>query len=268
MGLYDRDYHRRDPRNSRSGGGFSNEWNAPSRGRRLGGMSMWSINTWIIAINALVFVADRLLIQAGIAYEVGQQIFRLPDGRMLVRSIVMGPLEHFGYFSADTAITHVQMWRFLSFQFLHANLSHIFFNMLALYFFGPLIEQYLGSRRYLVFYLLCGVVGPIAYLMLWGTGILVTSADAPMIGASAGVYGVLIATATIAPNAMVMLLFPPIPMKLKTLAWVFIGLAVFVVVTGGRNAGGEAAHLGGALAGWYLIRHVHLLNLFAPSRRR
>jgi membrane associated rhomboid family serine protease len=231
-------------------------------------MSMWSINTWIIAINALVFVADRLLIQAGIAYEVGQQIFRLPDGRMLVRSIVMGPLEHFGYFSADTAITHVQMWRFLSFQFLHANLSHIFFNMLALYFFGPLIEQYLGSRRYLVFYLLCGVVGPIAYLMLWGTGILVTSADAPMIGASAGVYGVLIATATIAPNAMVMLLFPPIPMKLKTLAWVFIGLAVFVVVTGGRNAGGEAAHLGGALAGWYLIRHVHLLNLFAPSRRR
>jgi len=247
MGIYDRDYMQDSPPPGR--GGYRMGGPGGGGGGLGNRLPMWSFNTWIIVVNIAVFVIDALL-----ARYVG--VYEMPVGGY------MPPLATWGYFSADTAISHFQVWRFVTFQFLHANLGHIFFNMLAMYFFGSLVEQYLGSKRYLAFYLLCGVCGPIAYLFLWATGILVTAAHVPMVGASAGVFGVLIATATLAPNAMVMLLFPPIPMRLKTLAYIFIGIAVFTVITGGPNAGGEAAHLGGALAGWYLIRHVSLLNMF------
>jgi len=204
----------------------------------LGGMAMWSVNTWIIVINIAVFVLDALLYRfQGIA-----------------------PLASFGYFSADTAIYSGQIWRFITFQFLHAGIGHIFFNMLALFFFGQMVERWLGSRRYLAFYLICGVAGPVFYLLFWASGLLVTGAGVPLVGASAGVFGVLIAAAAIAPNTTVMLLFPPIPMKLKTLAWIFVGIAAFTVVTQGNqpgaNAGGEAAHLGGAALGYLLIKNV------------
>src|SRR5579884_2398963 len=107
-------------------------------------MRLWSVTTWLIVINIAVFVGDRF---------------------------TNGLLTDWGYFSADTAIYHAQAWRFISFQFLHAGLEHIFFNMLALYFFGPFIERYLGSTRYLAFYLLCGIAGAVMYLALWGVGL-------------------------------------------------------------------------------------------------
>ena len=189
-------------------------------------MGLWSVTTWLIAINVAVYVADGL------------------SGRLL---------SDWGFFSALTAIYYLQVWRFITFQFLHASFSHIFFNMLALYFFGPLVEGYLGSRRYLAFYLLCGTAGAAMYLILWAFGLLHAGAQTPLIGASAGIFGVLVAAAKVAPDATVMLLFPPIPMKLKVMAWIMIGIAVFTVFGNGHNAGGEAAHLGGAALGALLI---------------
>src|SRR5581483_1870391 len=84
-------------------------------------MRWWSITTWLIASNIAVYVLD----------VVSQR-----------------HLFQWGYFSAETAIYHLQLWRFITFQFLHASVTHILFNMIALYFFGPMIERYLGSRRY------------------------------------------------------------------------------------------------------------------------
>jgi len=227
MGLYDREYIRR-----------------PADGSRVGRLPALSVATWLIVINVVVFVLDRL------SY---------------------GRLSLLGYFSADTAIYHLQVWRFITFQFLHANLQHIFFNMLALYFFGPMVESYLGRRRFLAFYLLCGAAGAATYLVLWQLGLLEGGAQTPLVGASAGIFGVLIAGAAIAPDARVMLLFPPIPMKLKLLAWVLLGIAAFTVVTSGPNAGGQAAHLGGAALGAVLIRRPQWLNFaeqLGPSRAR
>src|SRR5665647_862095 len=89
------------------------------------GMRVWSVTTWLIVINVAVFVIDSLL---------------------------GGPLEYLGYFSVAKAIYHLQIWRFITLQFLHANLQHIGYNMIALFFFGPIAEQYLGSKRYLAFY--------------------------------------------------------------------------------------------------------------------
>ena len=226
--------------------GFADRQYARSDYRRetvVGTMGMWSITTWLIVINVAVYFANNL---------------------------TGGSLGDWGYFSAETAIHGLQLWRFLTFQFLHANLSHILFNMLALYFFGPLVEDYLGPRKYLAFYLLCGAAGAGLYLVFWSLGILNVSAATPLVGASAGIFGVLIAAARVAPNTTVMLLFPPIPMRLKVFAWVMLGIALVTVLQQGGNAGGQVAHLGGAGLGALLIYQPQLLDVFNrwPSRRR
>ena len=198
-------------------------------------MRWWSITNWLIAINVAVYLVD----------VVSQR-----------------HLFEWGYFSAETAIYHLQLWRFITFQFLHASVTHILFNMIALYFFGPMIERYLGSRRYLGFYLLCGISGAVMYLLLMYARVPGFVAWVPLIGASAGILGILIAAARIAPNAQVMLLIPPIPMRLRTLAWIFIGIAVVTIISQGSNAGGEGAHLGGAATGFLLIQRPQLLRIF------
>lgn len=195
-----------------------------------------------------------------------------------------GPLFGFGYFSTSRAIVTFdpndlvpvgfQFWRFISFQFLHADIWHLMFNMLGLYFFGALVEQYLGSKRYLAFYLLCGIAGALMYLLLnlvgW-TGytvfglklplVLISDPATPLIGASAGVFGVLMACAFLVPNATVYL-FLILPVRLATLAYGLVVIALLAVFLGWTNAGGEAAHLGGAIAGWSLIRRPNWLHGF------
>lgn len=237
MGIADRDYYRDDY--------------GPPRRTGIGGLAAWNVTTWIIALNVAVFVIDLLLQNTALGY-------RIPAG--FQRYYVEGPLEHWGFFSTATAIRGGQVWRFLTFQFLHANISHILFNMLGLYFFGPMIEDFLGRKRFIAFYLLCGAAGPVMYLVFQTLGVLQVSATTPLIGASAGVFGVLIAGAQVAPNATVMLLFPPIPMKLKTMAYVLLAIAAYTVFTRGGNAGGEAAHLGGAAVGFFLIQNPRLLG--------
>jgi membrane associated rhomboid family serine protease len=233
MGLADREYVRN-----------------PSR-PPVGVMQMWSVTTWIIVINVAVFVLNLFLFTIRID----------PQARVGYRVPVLWEL---GYFSVATAIGHLQVWRFITFQFLHAGLTHILFNMFALYFFGPLIEAYLGRRRFLAFYLLSGVGGGLMYVVLWALGFFGAGPNAsnvPLVGASAGIFGVLVAAARIAPDATV-LIYGSIPMRLKTMAWVMIGIAVFTIFTGGNNAGGEAAHLGGAAIGFLLISNPRWLNPF------
>jgi membrane associated rhomboid family serine protease len=193
----------------------------------------------------------------------------------------MEPLKAFLHFSTYHFF-RLEVWRLLGFQFLHADLTHLLFNMLGLYFFGGLVEGYLGPRRYLAFYLTCGVFGAVAYLFLnlFGNilppgyripGLLFNDIHTPLIGASAGVFGVLMAAAFIAPAAQVLLFFV-IPMRLATMAYLLTLFAAYVVITGGQNAGGQAAHLGGAAAGFYFIRHTHLLrdffDILGPPRKK
>ncbi|MBX3386084.1 MAG: rhomboid family intramembrane serine protease [Phycisphaeraceae bacterium] len=180
--------------------------------------------------------------------------------------------DAYGHFSTGKALVDGQVWRFLTFQFLHADVVHLMFNMLGLWFFGGLVEQFLGRKRYLVFYLACGVFGAVTYLLLNLVGytmpgkyasylpfLLVNDPYTPLIGASAGVFGVLMAAAYIAPKAIVDVMFV-LPMRLKTAVYIFLGLAVLNLFRGGSNAGGDAAHVGGAIAGYYCIRNTHVLR--------
>lgn len=232
MAIHDRDYVRSDYQ--------------PRRPPVFGGMRMWSVTTWLIAINIAVFVLNNLVVR-DVFNAYGEFIGRIH------------PIERLGYFSVTQAIAHFQAWRFITFQFLHADLNHILFNMLALFFFGPIVESYLSSRRYLAFYLICGIAGPLMYIALWVLRIGIDDPRSVMVGASAGIFGVLIAAAFIAPNAMV-LVFGIIPARLRMVAWFALAYAVFTVLTAGPNAGGEAAHIGGALAGMALIKNPQFLR--------
>lgn len=192
----------------------------------------------------------------------------------------MPPLVAYGHFSTFYGFERFEMWRYITFQFLHGGVSHIFFNMFGLWIFGGMVEQYLGFKRYAAFYLTCGIFGAIAYLVLnlLGAqlglslpGLLIDSIHTPLIGASAGVFGVILACAYIAPDAIVQLLIPPIPIKLKWFAYGYVAVAAWNLFRGGHNAGGDAAHMGGAIAGYFFIRNAHLLrdffDIFGDSRK-
>jgi hypothetical protein len=103
-------------------------------------------------------------------------------------------------------------------------------------------------------------------------GLLYGNAATPLVGASAGVFGVILACAFIAPNATVQLLIPPIPIKMKTFAYAYVAIAFVSVLFATSNAGGEAAHIGGAIAGFFFIRNSHLLrdffDIFDDSRKK
>lgn len=176
-------------------------------------------------------------------------------------------IANFFYFSIESAFAQFRLWELLSFQFLHGSVAHVAFNSIALYFFGPLLERELGSRRYLAFYLLCGIAGALLFTALTLLQILPNSVTDGLVGASAGIYGILIAIAVIAPNLQVSLLIPPVTLRMRTLALIILGIAVAVIVFSlGSNEGGEAGHLGGAILGWFLIRHPRLLA-WADGRR-
>lgn len=170
------------------------------------------------------------------------------------------PFRHFGAFTIQSAVFEGKIWEFVSFQFLHGSVGHVFFNCMGIFFFGPWMERWWGSGKFLVFYLLCGVAGGMFFTLLVLLGLL-PGGDQALVGASAGIYGILIGVAVVAPNLRVALLFPPVELSMRQLA---IGLmavsAGSIMLKLGGNEGGEAGHLGGAILGFILVRYPRLLG--------
>ena len=143
----------------------------------------------------------------------------------------------------------------LSYGFMHGNFTHLLFNLLALYMFGAPLEHVWGQRRFLIYFGVC-VVG--AGLLQLGVGawMLARGGEAyPTVGASGGVFGLLLAYAMLFPNNRVMLLFPPIPMKARTFVIVYGITELVLGWTGWQPGVAHFAHLGGMLFGWLLIRY-------------
>lgn len=156
--------------------------------------------------------------------------------------------------------TRFMPWQVVTYGFLHDTymLSHIIFNMLMLWMFGRDLEHLMGARRFLTYYMVC-VVGAGLVQLLVGV---VQGGGAPTVGASGGVYGILLAYGMTFPNRTLILIFPPIPMKAKYFV-IMLGLFELYLGFSGRSPGvANFAHLGGMFFGFFLLRH------WANSRRR
>lgn len=144
------------------------------------------------------------------------------------------------------------LWQLVTYSFLHGSLMHLLFNMLALYMFGSDIERIFGARRFTQYYFICVITAGVAQLAVAS---LANSPPYPTVGASGGVFGLLLAFGLFFPRRIVMLIFPPIPMP----AWLFVtlygGVELFLGVTGTQQGVAHFAHLGGMLGGYLTIRY-------------
>ena len=168
----------------------------------------------------------------------------------LIEQVALDPLLRYGaLWPIGPAF---RPWQLVTYAFLHGgtssmlfNLMHIFFNMFALYVFGPALESYWGPRRFLAYYFVCVIAAAITQLTVqYASG-----GGEPTIGASGGIFGVLLAFAMLFPRARLLLLLPPIPMP----AWLFVtiyGVLELIFGVTGTEAGiAHFAHLGGMLGG-------------------
>ncbi len=143
-------------------------------------------------------------------------------------------------------------WQIVTYSFLHGSLLHLFFNMFALYMFGSDIERVFGQRRYLAYYFTCVITAAVAQLLV---ATFSGGPAYPTIGASGGVFGVLLAFGMYFPRRTVMLIIPPVPMP----AWLFVTLygvlELYLGITGTQAGVAHFAHLGGMVGGYLMIRH-------------
>ncbi len=141
------------------------------------------------------------------------------------------------------------LWQLVTYAFLHGGLAHIFFNMFALYMFGGALEQYWGGRRFLAFYFACVLAAAVMQLVTTR----LAGLDEATIGASGGIFGLLLAFAWYFPRQKLLLLFLPIPVP----AWLFVTiyglLELTLGVTGSESGVAHFAHLGGMLGGALVI---------------
>ena len=225
MGLYDRDYTQEDFQ-------YRGQNSAPMRFMLPG---MTPVVLRLLIINLVVFLLTSIISPLGRFAENWLSVY--PEG-----------------------FNTLHLWRLITYQFLHADFWHIFSNMLCLFFFGPMLERIWGSRKFLIFYLICGAAGGILYSVLASFGWL----DAKfLVGASGAVLGVIAAAAILFPATRVYIFWGLFPMPLILLAVMLAAISVITILNPGKyeNAGGEAAHLAGMAVGAAYV-------LSAPARTR
>ncbi|MVZ65536.1 rhomboid family intramembrane serine protease [Sphingobacterium sp. DK4209] len=184
----------------------------------------------------------------------------------------------FGVFYPDSPYFHI--WQPITYMFMHDNngFAHIFFNMFSLVMFGPIVERVLGSKRFLNYYLICGLgalvlqYGVQAWEVYDITGTIrastlgnlnISAADSqtigsiygtPLVGASGAIYGLLLAFAVLFPNMELMLMFIPVPIKAKYFIPILIVIEIYLGFSRGGSSIAHLAHVGGALFGFILLK--------------
>ena len=224
MGIYDRDYGRPNPYQQQYsiGGGFK---------------SIPPVVKWLLISNFAIFLLVNLVPALGnIIYGLGA-VFPESVGNAL------------------------QIWRVITYQFLHGGVMHLAFNMIVLYFMGPFIERAWGSRGFLKYYLICGAAGGVVYTVLVLVNVLKLGI---MVGASGGIYGLMAAMVIMYPR-MKVLLWGIIPM---TMYWLSILAVIFSLlnIAIGKNVGGEAAHLTGLAMGFAYVLYKPKMTQFRMKR--
>lgn len=215
----------------------------------------------LMAINTGVFLLLQLL----------RLVFYLLYGSDVVIDLTRSWLS----LPADFMVLLFKPWTLVSYMFLHVNLMHIFFNLLIFYWSGKLFTEYLGNDRLWSTYILSGITGGVLYILIYNL-LPVFSGSVPLaylMGASAGIIGVMVAIATLLPDYTVQLLLIG-PVRLKYIALFSVILYAINIPDG--NAGGNIAHLGGALFGFIMVKQLRkgtditawLVKLFSKGKGR
>ena len=207
------------------------------RRRPVNDSSIPSVIFTLLIINGLLFAAQQM-----------PDIFQF-----LFRNFALWPLD------AGFPNPEFGLWQVITYGFLHGDVMHIAFNMFMLWMFGRELELLMGPQRFFIYYMTC-VVGAA------GVQLMVAQLQGgiyPTVGASGGVFGLLLAFGMAFPNRMIMLMFPPIPMKAKYMVILFGALELYLGISGRSPGVANFAHLGGMLFGFLLIQHWKN----APRRR-
>lgn len=172
----------------------------------------------------------------------------------------------FGLFYPTSPFYH--WWQPVTHMFMHGSIWHIFFNMYTLYIFGNVVERIIGSRKFVLFYFICGLGAAGLNILAQHIEIQMvmanSSSDAvinaitrlkitPTVGASGAIYGVLMAYAMLFPDSRMTLLFPPVTLSAKWMVVIFAAIELFTGVSGWADGIAHFAHLGGLLIGWLMI---------------
>jgi membrane associated rhomboid family serine protease len=159
-------------------------------------------------------------------------------------------------------VSYFHFWQIITYAFLHSTgqVTHLLFNMLGLWMFGAEVERYVGPRRLLACYFASVVTAALSQLFV---PILFGAPPAPTIGASGGVFGLLLAYAFLFPTRKVIPLIPPIPMPAWLFATLYAGIELFLGVTGNVSGVAHFAHLGGMVGSALVImrwRRVRIIR--------
>lgn len=199
----------------------------------------------LIIANLVVFLATKLY-----------------DSNMMYANFAMFNVDFRCLGEAD--MTLFEPWQPLTYMFMHSSVdfSHIFFNMFSLWMFGRTLELELGAKRFLIYYIVCGVGAALFHMGIAqidlaglevGTREWVSYMQIPTIGASGAVFGLLLAFGMLHPNALISLIFPPITLKAKWFVIIYGVLELLLGVTGSFANVAHFAHLGGMFWGWLLL---------------
>jgi len=209
---------------------FRNAWSKPN-----------NAVVQIILINVIVFAAVRIL-----------EVFFIFSGNRELYNFLLRKLQ----LPSDFGAFLLQPWTIVTYFFTHYDFFHILFNMLFLYWFGRIIQEFLNSKRVISLYVLGGLAGGVLYMLIYNFIPFFTDRVemSSMLGASAGVFAIVVGAAVFMPNYTFFLMFIG-PVKIKYIAIFYVFMSF--IGTTGANAGGEIAHLGGALVGWLYISQLN-----------
>jgi membrane associated rhomboid family serine protease len=200
----------------------------------------------------------------------------LSAGTVTIALIVVNILVFlFGYVDRQNRLVYLALipayvvqagawWQIVTYMFVHANWSHIFFNMLALFLFGTQLEHRMRSGEFLLFYFVCGIgAGLVTMLINNATGM----GAVPVVGASGAIYGLLLAFAAFFPNDRIYI-FGILPMRAPTAVLVFAGIEIVLQLTGLQSGVAHLAHLSGLLFAYFYLLFRYRINAISLFFRR
>jgi len=201
----------------------------------------------------------KLLLISNVVIFLLEQVF----ANELIAYFALWPIVPDQVLAQQPDIFRFMPWQLVSYAFLHGGVMHVLLNMYALWLFGAGLENLWGSRTFAIYYFVCAMGAGLVQLVVATIGV-EQGAYYPTIGASGGVFGVLLAFGMFFPNQVIILLIPPIPIKAKWFVLIYGAIELWFGVSGTDAGVAHFAHLGGMFFGLVLI---YYWKKYPPARR-